>query len=162
MLSFHWTTLLQDTLGITGAGYTTNTIYMIVYLGNRLLYFCTVKRSHTRLQQWCNCRGCQGVNLLFGKLNIKTGSPLSLYFGVKYSFVFSSLLLFVFFGSFLDCFRVILGFVWKSTSGYTLISQRFSECWQVGLLPWPVSPLQPRFPSWLKRLVAPLQHNFPK
>jgi len=50
MFRFHWITLIQDTLDMTGTGYEYNFTYKIVYLGNRLFNACTVKRCKTGLE----------------------------------------------------------------------------------------------------------------
>jgi len=47
-LSFHWTTLIQDTLGITGG--LRISFCLLVYHGNRLFYSRTAKECNTDLQ----------------------------------------------------------------------------------------------------------------
>jgi len=74
-----------------------------------------------------------------GKLNAKTGPALILYFSIL---LVSNRLLF---------FCVLRKLLEKSTSGYTFISQLFSDCWD-----WSVGPLQLSFPPWLKPRVTPL------
>jgi len=77
---------MQDTLDIIGAA--TNTILydcipVILYLyGERVQ------------QQWCDCRGYKGANLLPNKLNKKIEPPFYLFFGMQYTFLVFSKLLF--------------------------------------------------------------------
>jgi len=76
---------------------------------------------------------------------------------IAYISVFSILLVFcrlfcAFFGNFLDCFPLILGY---SIEIYILMHFHFSffsECWQLGLL-------QLRFQPWLKPLGTPQVYN---
>jgi len=58
--------------------------------------------------------------------------------------------------SFLDYFPVILGFSLATTSGLTMISQVFSECWLVDPVQWTVGPFYLSLPPWFKPFVTPL------
>ena len=74
--------------------------------------------------------------------NAKTGLPLNLNFGFSILLIFSTLLILCVFRIVFRYFWVI---VWPSTSGFTIISQTFSECWLVEPVQWPVGPFLSRF-----------------
>jgi len=117
--------------------------YIIVYL---LFYTCIVKAYNTGLQQWCDWRGYNGANLPPNKLNEKIMPPFYLYFGVQYTFlVFSKLLFYAFFGSF---WTVIFGW-FRVSIQHIEIHIRINSYLQTffwtlarGPLPWPVSLFQ--------------------
>ena len=75
---------------------------MIVYLGNRLFYFCTVRWHNTGLQQSRNWRKFMGANLPPCWNKCKNWAPFSLYFGIQYFLVFSNVL------RFMDFFPVLV------------------------------------------------------
>jgi len=79
------------------------------------------------------------------KLNVKAGSPLSVYFNIIIVLVFSRLLVWVF-GRFLD-FSGDIGFLYRHTHPDTLsFLNFFSEWWLLSPLRWPVDPFQLRLP----------------
>ena len=76
--------------------------YMIVYLGNRLFYFCTVRWHKTGLQQSRNWRNSWVRISRHAEINVKIGPHLA------YISVFSILLVFSSVLRFLDCFPVLV------------------------------------------------------
>jgi len=77
---------MQDIPDIAGAHYEDDFTWL--YTLETGYYSCTVRACNKGLQQWRKWRGCKGVNLFLGKLNVKTGHPFSLYFGIQYFFGF--------------------------------------------------------------------------
>jgi len=58
---------------------------------------------------------------------------------------------------FSDYFPVIQDFIISpSASGFTIISEVFSECWLVDPIQWPVGPFYLSLLPWVKTLVTPL------
>ena len=96
--SFHWTTLMQDALDVTGAGYEYDFIWLFTGYSvlNRI-----VKGYSTGLQQWCDWRGYKGAKIPSNKVNKKL-SPYFIYISVCsiLFLVFSKLLFYAFYGSF--------------------------------------------------------------
>jgi len=77
--------------------------------------------------QW-HKKGGRGANVTPGKLNVKMGPALTLYFGFNIILIFSSLLLL----RFSEYFLVIQGFSIANHIRIYHNFSRFSECWLVG------------------------------
>jgi len=104
--------------------------------------------------------GGRGENCPLGKLILKIGLPLSLYFGFS-----------IFWFSARCCFYVFFGLFSSDSGFYSLaihirihhhFSSFFSECWLVDPVQWPVGPFYLSFPPWVKTLVNATDYSYVK
>ena len=149
----HWTTPMQGTLDITGAGYE---YALYAYIPVMLFLH---KGYNSVLQQWCDWRGTK-VQTSPWLVKCKNEVPFCLYFGIQHFFVFIKLLFCAFCGKFWRGFWRFRILVYRNPNPDPLSFQNFfSECWRWALILASVGLFQLCFPRWLKPLTRQQVYN---